>query len=368
MPIRLADRAAATSVSGIRKMFEIARTMKNPVNLAIGQPDFPVPPAVKIAAQNAIAADHNAYTPTAGCPELLAALHCALPQYEKEQIMVTSAVSGGLVLAYLALLNPGDEILLPDPYFVMYKQLALLLGARPVFVDTYPDFGLHPERWATAITPRTRAIVIGNPANPTGAVYAENDLRALAELARRHHLALIYDAIYATFSYDAPFVNVADFYREGTLFLGGFSKSHSMTGWRVGYAAGPLELLQTMAKFQQFTFVCAPSPLQHAAITALRQPLTGVAADYRSRRDLIYRGLLDAGYQVEKPQGAFYIFPQVPWGAATEFVDECLKRELMVVAGNVFSERDTHFRISYATSSAQLERGLALLRELRIKS
>lgn len=370
MDIKLAARDGETSVSGIRKMFDMARTMKAPVNFSIGQPDFPVPEGVKRAAMDAIAADKNSYTPTQGCPELLGAVRERLnagraAPYAPDEVMITSAVSGGLVLAFLALLDPGDEILVPDPYFLMYKQLALTVGAKPVFVDTYPDFQLHPERFAAAITPRTKAIMLGSPANPTGAVYGASDLEKLAAVAREHGLVIIFDAIYEVFCYDAPFTDVSRIYPEGTVFLGGFSKSHAMTGWRLGYAAGPRAILQAMCKFQQFTFVCAPAPMQHAGVAALATPADVHAAAYRERRDFIYQGLLDAGYKVQKPGGAFYIFPETPWGTGTEFVEECIRNELMVVAGETFSERDTNFRISYATSMEQLRRGLDLLRKLK---
>lgn len=364
---RLADRAYATDVSGIRKMFDLARTMKNPINLSIGQPDFVVPENIKLSAQNAIAENRNSYTPTQGCAELINAVSEKFGgRYANDQIIITSAVSGGLNLGYLALLNPNDEILIPDPYFLMYKQLALLIGAKPIFVDTYPDFSLHPERFAEKITAKTRAIVLGSPVNPTGAVYNENDWRQLADLARAHNLIIIFDAIYATFCYDAPNIDPTKFYPEGILYLGGFSKSHALTGWRLGYAVGEKTLIQTMAKFQQFTFVCAPAPLQYAAVEALKTPMNKFTDEYKKRRDFIYAGLISAGYRVEKPQGAFYIFPQIPdrYANAEAFVAEAIKHELMIVAGNIFSERNRNFRISYATSMEQLQRGLDVLKKL----
>lgn len=370
MAIQLAERDQHTSVSGIRKMFDLARTMKAPINFSIGQPDFPVPENVKQAAVKAILDNKNSYSPTNGVPEFLAAVRERLnagrqTPYEKDEVMITSAVSGGLQLALMALLNPGDEILVPDPYFLMYKQLTNLIGAKPVFVDTYPDFNLHPERFAAAVTPRTKAIILGSPANPTGAVYSASDLEKLVGIARAHNLTIVFDAIYEVFCYDAPFTDVSRLYPEGTVFLGGLSKSHAATGWRLGYAAGPRNVIQAMCKFQQFTFVCAPAPLQHAGIEALATPADAAAAEYKQRRDFIYNGLLDAGYKVQKPGGAFYIFPEAPWGTATEFVDECIRNELMVVAGETFSERDTNFRISYATSMEQLRRGLELLKKLK---
>ncbi len=350
-------------VSGVRKVFDLARSIKNPVNLSIGQPHFDVPEAAKDAACAAIRAGKNAYTQTQGGPELREALLSQLPasrNYQPEQVLVVSGVSGGLTLAFLALLNPGDEILTTDPYFVSYKQLALMCGARPVYVDTYPDFQIDPDRFAAAITDRTRAIVLSSPANPTGAVYDADSLRALAEVARKRNLLVISDEIYADYAYDGPAPSIAEVY-ESTLVLGGWSKSHAMTGWRLGYAAGPAELIAAMTKLQQFTYVCAPSFAQVAGAAVLGQPLTDRIAEYRAKRDRMVAGLAEAGYDVTTPGGAFYIFPRVPWGTDTEFVTEAIGNDLLIIPGSVFSEQTTHFRLSYAADDKVIDRGLEIL-------
>jgi aspartate aminotransferase/aminotransferase len=363
--IPLSRRVGAMDVSGVRKVFDLAADIEDPVNLSIGQPHFDVPETLKDAAVEAIRAGANAYTQTQGGPELRAALLAELgpDRYAPEQVLVTSGVSGGLTLAFLALLNPGDEILTTDPYFVSYKQLALLCEARPVFVDTYPEFRLDAAALDAAVTGRTRAIVISSPGNPTGAAYTAAELDALAEVARRHELLVISDEIYADYAYDAPAPSIADRY-EKTLLLRGFSKSHAMTGWRLGYAAGPAELVAAMTKLQQFTYVCAPSVAQFAAAAAVGHPLAERLAEYRRKRDRVYEGLVEAGYEVCRPGGAFYIFPRVPWGTDMEFVAEAVKRDLLIIPGSVFSERQTHFRISYAAPDETLERGLAILGEL----
>lgn len=365
MPRDLAARVSAMEVSGVRKVFDLAAQIENPINLSIGQPHFDVPPAAKAAAIEAIQAGKNAYTRTQGGPELRAALGAALAPrgFTPEEILVVSGVSGGLLLAFLALLDPGDEVLTPDPYFVSYKQLALLCGGRPVFVDTYPDFRLDAEKVAAAITPRTKALVLSSPANPTGVVYTEQELRDLAAVAAAHDLLVISDEIYQDFAYDGPPFSIASAHAQ-TLVLGGFSKSHAMTGWRLGWAAGPQPLIAAMTKLQQFTYVCAPSMAQLAGAAVLGHPLTDHINDYRRKRDRICAGLRDAGYEVETPGGAFYIFPRVPWGDDMAFVEAAIGEGLLIIPGSVFSEKRTHLRLSYAAEDETIDRGLEVLARL----
>ncbi len=365
---KLSRRVAKTEASGIRRIFDLAANLKNPVNLSIGQPDFDVPEPLKDQAIAAIKAGRNAYTQTQGGPELRSKLLAGpLKGYGEKEILVAGAVSGGLLLSYMALLDAGDEILVPDPYFVMYKQLAFMFDAKPVFYDCYPDWRLDAGKVEKLVTPRTKAILIASPANPTGSVYSREEMAALAKVADKHGLVVISDEIYEYYSYDAPMVRMRDLYRERTLTLGGFSKSHAMTGWRVGWAAGPEDLIQAMTKFQQFSFVCAPTPFQLAAAAAVDYPMDGYMAVYKAKRDLVYNGLVEAGYEVTKPGGAFYIFPKLPWGGGTEFVEECVKNNLLVIPGNCFSERDTHFRIAYTAKDETILKGLEILRKLRTK-
>lgn len=363
--MKLADRVSRTDVSGIRKVFDLAAKLKDPVNLSIGQPDFDVPEAVREAAVSAIRAGKNSYTQTQGGPELRRALLEQLGgRYADGELLVTSAVTGGLLLAFMALLDPGDEVLVPEPYFLMYKQLPLLLGARPVYYNTYPDWRIDAAELERLVTPRTKAICLNSPSNPTGKVYSRAELEEVARVAARHGLPVISDEIYSAFVYDGEFVSFREVYPD-TLALGGFSKSHAMTGWRLGYAAGPAELIAAMTKFQQFTYVCAPAPFQLAGVAALNADVSAHIAEYRVKRDLIYRGLIEAGYEVELPGGAFYIFPKVPWGTDAEFVAKCIENGLLVIPGSVFSERRTHFRIAYAAKNETIARGVEILRRLR---
>ncbi len=362
----LTKRTRMIDASGIRKVFELGQSVENPINLSIGQPHFDVPREVQEAAIAAIRSGRNAYTLTQGLPSLNARVKAAAEEAtgrEFEASMITCGVSGGLVLACMALVEAGDEVLCPDPYFVMYKHLVNLFGGKPVFYDTYPDFAIRPERIESLITDRTKLIIVSSPANPTGAVHTEEELKEIARIARERGIFIVSDEIYALFSYDGPHLSMAS-YSENCLLLGGFSKSHSLTGWRLGFALGPAELLTEMTKLQQYTFVCAPSFAQEAALAAMDFDTSAWRNDYREKRDLVYNSLREFGYRVEKPGGAFYIFPECPRGTDQEFAAEAIKDKLLIIPGSVFSERNTHFRISYAAEDETIRRGLEVLEKL----
>lgn len=353
------------SASGIRKVFDLAKSLKDPVNLSIGQPDFDIPEELKEEAIKWIKDGFNNYTPTQGIPELIEAVNGKIKDSTGrtfEDTMITSGTSGGLILACLVLINPGDEVIFPDPYFVMYKHLVNLTGGVPVIVDTYPDFKLSAEKLEQAITPKTKIIILNTPANPTGAVYSDEEIQAIAQVAKRHNVLVIADEIYENFCYDAPFSSICKYY-DNVLLLNGFSKSHAMTGWRVGYASGSRQIIQEMAKLQQFSFVCAPSFAQKAAVKAFDINVDKTLAEYKVKRDLIYNGLKDK-FEVEKPGGAFYIFPKAPGGDATKFVEKAIKNNLLIIPGSVFSDKDTHFRISFAASNETINRGIEILNSL----
>ncbi len=359
---RLACRMDLVDASGIRKVFELAAKLDNPINFSIGQPDFDVPEACKEAAIEAIRRGSNRYTVTQGEAALREAVRGRLAEEFgtfEAPLLITSGVSGGILLALLATVNPGDEVLIPDPYFVMYKHLVNLIGATPVFVDTYPDFRLRADRLEAAVTERTRMLVLNSPTNPTGAVYTEQEVAGAVEVARRHGLVVLSDEIYNLFSYDGPSPTPWPLY-DRVILLRGFSKTHAMTGWRMGYAAGPAEVIGAMTTLQQYTFVCAPSPLQWGAVAALETDTTDLAQSFRARRDLVYEGL-SKRFEVVRPGGAFYIFPEAPGGSGTAFCARAIESGVLVIPGNVFSERDTHFRISYVAEPAAIERGLEVL-------
>ena len=318
--------------SGIRKAFDMARSMKDPINLSIGLPDFDVAEPVKAAAIEAIEGGFNAYTQTQGTPELRGKLQAAVDaefHHPDRQVLVTSGTSGGLLLAMCCVVNPGDEVIIFDPYFVMYRHLVTLAGGTSVLVDTYPDFRVDIEKVKAAITPRTKAILVNSPANPTGTVASEQEMRDLAVLCQERGLLLISDEVYRAFCFDAPFSTPAT-WNENVLVVDGFSKAHAMTGWRLGFAHGPSRLIQEMAKLQQFSYVCAPSIVQKAGVVALDQDLTPHVDAYRHKRDLVVEALGDL-YELARPSGAFYAFPKAPWGTASEFVAEAIRHSPHVI-------------------------------------
>jgi aspartate aminotransferase/aminotransferase len=362
----IADRMRLIEVSGIRKIFELVRSVPNPVNLSIGQPDFDVPEPIKAAAHAAIDAGANGYTVTQGIPELKARLlqdvRARYPSHGDRELLVTSGTSGALMLALCATLNPGDEVIAFDPWFVAYPHLVTLAGGQLVRIDTYPDFDLDLDRVWAALTPRTKVILLNSPGNPTGRVYGRDKIRELAWLARERNLLLISDEIYRAFCYDQPLVSPAEF-NEDVLVIDGFSKSYAMTGWRLGFAHGPRRLIEEMTKLQQFTFVCAPSMVQHAGVVACDLDLTPYVTAYRRKRDFLVREL-DGVYDLGPGQGAFYLFPRAPGGNGTRFVEGAIRRGLLIIPGVVFSRQDSHFRLSYAADDRTLERGVEILTAL----
>ena len=361
----IADRMKMIDSSGIRKVFDLAAKLENPINLSIGQPDFDVPDEIKDVAIDSIRDGFNSYTVTQGMQELRDAVcedYRSRHGVEFEDILITSGVSGGLTLAFLALIEKGDEVLLTDPYFVMYKHLTNLFGGKPMFVDSYPDFAVRAEKLEEKVSPKTKILVINSPANPTGRVYSADELREIAEFARKHDLLVISDEIYDHFIYDEPHETFAKYY-EKTLLLNGFSKSSAMTGWRVGYAAGPHNVIEAMKTLQQYSFVCAPSFAQKAGIAALNLDISKKIEEYRAKRDLIYEGL-KGHFEVEKPGGAFYIFPKAPGGDGVKFVEKAIERSLLIIPGNVFSEQNSHFRLSFAATDEDIRAGIKILQEL----
>jgi aspartate aminotransferase/aminotransferase len=274
-------------------------------------------------------------------------------------VFVTSGTSGALVLALCTLVNPSEEVIIFDPWFVMYRHLVTLTGGTVVPVSTYPDFRIPIDAVRAAITPRTKLIIFNSPANPTGIVATAEETRALAELAAEKNIALISDEIYRAFCYDIEFTSPVQ-WNDRTIVIDGFSKSHSMTGLRLGFMHGPRYLIQQMLKLQQFTFVCAPHPVQWAGVTAWEMDLEDNRADYRRKRDLL-AGLVKDHFQILGGEGAFYLFLKAPWGTGSEFVAEAIRNNLLIIPGNVFSAMDTHFRVSFAAPDETIREGAEIL-------
>lgn len=361
----ISERMSHIESSGIRKVFELAKSIKDPINLSIGQPDFDVPEEVKKSAKDAIDSGKNSYTLTQGIPELRSLLLGRVNnqfQGDNRDLIITSGTSGALVLALCCVVDPGDEVIIFDPYFVMYPHLVSLAGGKSVFIDTYPDFEIDIKKVEKAITKKTKVILFNNPANPTGKTYSLETVKSLAEIAEKHGILLISDEIYSVFNYDGAFQTPAQFNRN-VLVLDGFSKSYGMTGWRMGYAHGPIKLIQEMIKLQQFTFVCAPSMVQYAGITALQQDMSGFIEEYKQKRDFLLNGIKDY-YEIPNAGGAFYLFPRAPGGNSTVFVEKAIQHDLLIIPGKTFSSVDTNFRISFAAKKHVLERGVEVLRKL----
>jgi aspartate/methionine/tyrosine aminotransferase len=366
--MKLAARVGRIDASGIRRVFDLAKSLKDPINLSIGQPDFPVDGAVKDAACAAIRADRNAYTQTQGIPELRElcrreeAAHTGRA-WAADEVLITSGVSGGLFLSLLALVDDGDEVLIPDPYFVMYAHLVRLFGGVPVFIDTYDtDFLPDPARVAAAVGPRTRVLLLNSPANPTGRIMPAERLQALAAVAGKHGLTVISDEIYRHFAY-VPCPSIATWHPD-TVVLVGHSKSFGMTGWRLGYACGPRPVIDAMTKVQQYSFVCAPSVTQYAALACPDVDLAPAIDAYRAKRDLVV-GILSQAFTLAPPDGAFYLWAQAPRGLTGDaFVAEAIARNCLIIPGSVFSQRASHIRICYTVPDDRLRAGAELLVQL----
>jgi len=368
----ISRRALDVDASGIRKVFDLAAKLKDPINLSIGLPDFDVPEPAKRAAIEAILAGHNRYTQTQGIAPLRERVHRDLSAEmgrDVGDVLITSGVSGGLLLAILSIIDPGDEAVFLDPYFVMYKHMVTMAGGTSVLVDSYPHFRFDADQVQRAITPRTKLLILNSPSNPTGIVMTEQEVRDAVDVARRNDLLIITDEIYEPFLYsDAsgkrPKLPSPGRHYDKTIILRGFSKSHAMTGWRLGYAVGPEAIIQQMTKLQQYTYICAPSPLQYAALAALDLPMQDAVNAYQQKRDLVCNRLRGK-FTFTQPEGAFYVFVQAPAGRlGTDFVAQAIEHNVLIIPGNVFSDKNTHFRISYATTNEKLIAGCDILNAL----
>jgi len=359
----VSSRVTSMKPSGVRRFFALAASLERCLDLSIGQPEFEVPEELKIAAQTAISQNHNGYTQSKGIVEARDALKLKYNLSDDSfDVILASGVMGALFLSFSVLLDPGDEILVPDPYFVGYKELATLLGAKPVFFDTYPHFSPDVERIESLITARTKAIVLASPCNPTGYVMNEAEVRKIQELCDTYGIYIIFDEIYENFCYDQQ--HVRPILKENVIILGGLSKGYAATGWRMAWAVVPKALFSEFEKVQQFTYVCPPTPFQHTIAPALKIDLLAKRETYRRRRDYVF-SKLSRCFDIEKPGGAFYFFPGIRNGLdAEKFVEKCLARNLLVIPSGVFSEKHSHFRLSYAVKDEVLEEALDILIEL----
>ncbi|MCS6971468.1 MAG: aminotransferase class I/II-fold pyridoxal phosphate-dependent enzyme [Turneriella sp.] len=364
----LAARSHAIDTSEIRRVFDLAAKIPNPLNLSIGQPDFPVPQPVKEAIAKAIVDNKTGYTQTAGLPALREAIVEFLAEktgfrYHPDHTIVSTGVASILFLLFQALIEKDDAVLLLDPYFLIYPALVRYHGARQFTIPE--DFGeaeiatLEAELAQKGI--KLKLIIYASPSNPTGKILNRLQLALLAELAEKHDAVIAADEIYAAFDYENQHVSMASLAPARTLTLNGFSKSHALTGLRVGYLAAPprfAEIVQKMITLQQYTMVCAPQPAQWGAITALKTPIHEELKTMKRRRDFVIDKLRMVT-TLASPDGAFYVYPKVPVDSA-QFVAKAIERRLLLVPGYIFSANRNYVRISYATREDILEEGCAV--------
>ena len=370
----VAGRIQAVPPSGIRRFFDIAATMEDVISLGIGEPDFVTPAPIVQAGIASLQRGETHYTSNSGILALRQGLSGYLQRlygvtYSPEELLVTVGVSEALLLALMAILDPGDEVIVPEPCFVAYRPTVIFGGGVPVAVaaTVEQDFQVTVADLERARSPRTKAVLLGYPNNPTGAVLERSRLEEIAAWAREHDLLVISDEIYDRLVYGIQHTCFAALPQmwERTILLGGFSKSHAMTGWRIGYAAAPPDLLAAMRKIHQYIIMSAPTTAQEAAIEALAggEPyVEEMRAEYDRRRQVIVRGFNEMGLRCFEPRGAFYAFPQITSTGLDDntFSERLLAEEhVAMVPGSAFGEAGRGFvRASYATALPKIEEAL----------
>ncbi|MGZ4903499.1 MAG: pyridoxal phosphate-dependent aminotransferase [Halobacteriota archaeon] len=367
----VAYRTSYISLSGIRESFSHAKP--DMINLGLGQPDFDTPTHIKEAAKNAIDEGYTGYAPNHGFIELIDAVISYYRRYgvdaRKENVLCTSGASEGLHLSFEALIDPGDEVIVPDPGFVAYRPLVHIAGGLPVGAQVVQeeDFRLTPETVAKLITKKTRALVVNSPANPTGAVQQYEDMKAFVELANDYDFYIISDEVYDRIIYDTKHVSPACIDPERVIVVNAVSKTYAMTGWRLGYTIAPIDITEEMLKVHQYIQACAPSVSQKAAHAALTGPSDSIDAmvhEFRNRRDLVLKqlnGIADCAV----PQGAFYVFPRFHiHDTSLDLAARFAQAGVIVVPGSAFGEHgEGYIRISYAASQEHIRRALNIIQE-----
>ncbi|HET9199598.1 MAG TPA: aminotransferase class I/II-fold pyridoxal phosphate-dependent enzyme [Dehalococcoidia bacterium] len=371
----LAQRVQNMPASGIRRFFDLLGSIDGVISLGVGEPDFVTPWHIRDAAIRSLERGHTHYTSNYGLPELRSALAAKLAELygvrfdPASELLITAGVSEGLQLALSALLDPDDEVLCPDPYYVAYRPCTELAGGKfvPVPTEMENDFKVRAADLERRVTDRTKVILLGYPANPTGAVLELEDLKAIAALASEHDLVVVADEIYDRLTYGTKHVPFASLpgMRTRTVTLGGLSKAYAMTGWRVGWIAAPPELVEGMMKVHQYVMMSAPTPAQHAAIEALKygeEDVRQMVAQYNLRRRMMVDGFNDMGLLCFEPRGAFFAFPSVrSTGLSDEdFAERLLLEErVAVVPGSAFGDGGRgHVRACYAASTDEIDEAL----------
>jgi len=371
----VSERANKIPPSGIRKFFDLALTMENVISLGVGEPDFRTPWNICESSIYSIEQGTTSYTSNKGLPSLRDALsrylgqHYNLPYTSSDEIIITSGVSEGLDIAIRSVIDPGDEVAIAQPSYVSYAPCVTLSGGKPVPVRCTEEdhFKLNPDTLQEQITPKTKALIINFPNNPTGAVMNGSDLKAIADIVIDKDILLISDEVYAELTYEGTHVaaaTISDLW-ERTITLNGFSKAYAMTGWRVGYLCAPKELCDAALKIHQYIMLCAPVMGQVGALEALRsaeEDKNSMVNEYRLRRNMFVAGLNRIGLTCHVPEGAFYAFPSVKGTGLSdvEFAERLLKEQkVAVVPGSVFGDGgEDHLRCAYAVSRKDLTEAL----------
>ncbi|HCK87761.1 MAG TPA: pyridoxal phosphate-dependent aminotransferase [Erysipelotrichaceae bacterium] len=375
----LAQKAKEMRPSGIRKFFDLVAEMPECISLGVGEPDFQTPWDIRDAAIHSLEIGRTKYTSNAGLKELrLAILDYVKRKYNMHyalnNVMVTVGGSEGIDLAIRALIEPGDEVIITEPCYVSYEPITTLTGGVPVHLATKEenDFRVTAEQIRNAITPKTKMLVLGYPNNPTGAVLRHEDMEAIAEVLKDTDIIVLSDEIYAELAYGYKYESISTFpgMKERTIVIGGFSKTFSMTGWRLGYAIGPEELISVMIKIHQSCIMAAPTTSQYAAITALKDcddDVEEMRRQYDLRRQYCVRKLNEMGLKTFEPKGAFYVFPNITSSGMTsdEFCEKLLaEKHVAIIPGTAFGESGEGFaRISYAYSIDHLREAMKRIQE-----
>lgn len=371
--------ASELPVSGIRRFFDVAAQMQDVISLGVGEPDFFTPWSIREAAIYALERGQTTYTSNHGLIELRREIARHIKKLyhvsyaPDDEVLVTVGVSEGLDLAMRTLLDPGDEVLVPEPCYVSYKPCVSLAGGRPVGVETTAaeNFRVSVAALEKHRTPRTKAILLGYPSNPTGATMPLAQMEEIVDFAVAHGLYIVSDEIYDRLTYDGLHTCVSSIRgaRERTILLNGFSKAYAMTGWRVGYVCAPREIVSVMTRIHSYTMLCAPAIGQRAALEALKSgesEVVDMVAQYGQRRRLIVDGLNAIGLKCHMPEGAFYAFPSIESTGLTSevFAERLLYQEkVAVVPGTAFGAGgDGHIRCSYATAIDKIEMALARMK------
>lgn len=376
----ISKKVKSIKPSGIRRFFDIANTMDGVISLGVGEPDFRTPWQIRSAGIRTLEEAKTRYTSNGGLIELRREISqyvkrkCGIEYSSENEILVTVGGSEAIDMAVRALVEPGDEVIIPQPSYVCYEPITTLAGGKPVIINTKAenDFKLTAVELASAISDKTKLLILPYPSNPTGAIMGRDDLLSLSEVLRGTDIMILSDEIYSELTFGAEHISPASIpeLTDRVIMVNGFSKTYSMTGWRIGYTCGPAQIMKEIIKIHQFAIMCAPTTSQHAAIEALRKcdnDVSDMLMEYDARRRFIVKGFCDAGLPCREPKGAFYAFPSIKATglSSEEFCEKLLySKKVALVPGSAFGESGEGFvRASYCYSMAHIKEALKRVRE-----